>query len=61
MTEIQMFKTARFFVEYDFLCFGHLSFRDSVIVSYFDIRISYFPARPPSATPQANAGRAYPG
>jgi hypothetical protein len=34
------------FVEYDFLCFGHLSLRDSVIVSNFDIRISYFPACP---------------
>jgi hypothetical protein len=36
-SNFQMFKTAQFFVEYDFLCFGRLSFRDSVIVSNFDL------------------------
>jgi hypothetical protein len=30
-SNFQMFKTARLFMEYHFLCFGHLSFRDSVI------------------------------
>ena len=34
-----MFKAARSFVGYDFLCFGHLSFRNSVIVSNFDLPV----------------------
>jgi len=41
-----MFKTLRFSLQYDFLRFGHLNFRNLVIVSNFDIRISYFPACP---------------
>ncbi len=43
-SNFQMFKTALFFVEYDYLCFCHLRLRDSIIVSIFDIRVSYFPA-----------------
>jgi len=40
-----MFKTLLFFPEYDFLHFGYLKFENLFIVSNFDIRISYFPAR----------------
>jgi hypothetical protein len=36
-SNFQMFKQRGFFVEYDFLCFGHLRFRNSVIVSNFDL------------------------
>ncbi len=35
-----MFKTLRFCLEYNLLRFGHLKFRNLVIVSDFDIRVS---------------------
>jgi hypothetical protein len=41
-----MFKTLRFSLQHDLLRFGHLNLRNSVIVSDFGFRASYFPAYP---------------
>ncbi len=45
-SNFRMFKTVKCSWGYDFLRFGHLNFGNFLIVSIFDIRISYFPAYP---------------